>query len=54
MTTLPLRSASAARSPTVAGPLLLGLLPVWAALFGSVLTFLGLQTLVPIPRPVGQ
>jgi hypothetical protein len=29
-------------------------LPVWAALFSSVLTFLGLETLVPIPRPLGQ
>ncbi len=54
MTTLPLRSASAARGPNISGPLLSGPLPVWVALFGSVLTFLRLQTLVPIPRPVGQ
>lgn len=29
-------------------------LAVWVALFGSVLTFLALETLIPIPRPVGQ
>jgi hypothetical protein len=52
MSTLALRSRSA-QGPAVAGPLLPGLLPAWAALYLNVLTFMGSGFFV-IPRSIGQ
>jgi hypothetical protein len=52
MTTLALRSRSA-QGPAVAGPLLPGPLPAWAALYLNVLTFMGTGFLV-IPHAIGQ
>jgi hypothetical protein len=52
MTTFALRSRSA-QGPAVAGPLLPGPLPAWAALYLNVLTFMGTGLLV-IPRAIGQ
>src|SRR6185437_3651973 len=53
MTTLALRSRLA-QGPAVAGPLLSGPLPAWAALYLNVLTFLGTGLLVLIPQSIGQ
>src|SRR5690242_10063163 len=53
MATLALRSRSA-EGPAVAGPLLPGPLPAWAALYVNVLTFSPVGLLIPIPHSVGQ
>ena len=50
MTTLALRSRSA-QGPAVAGPLLPGPLPAWAALYLNVLTFMGAGFLVLYRMP---
>jgi len=53
MTTLALRSRLA-QGPAVAGPLLPGPVPAWAALYVNVLTFVGTGFLVLIPQSIGQ
>src|SRR5262245_32921402 len=53
MTTLALRSRSSG-GPAVAGPLLPGPLPAWAALYVNVLTFMGTGLLILIPQSLGQ
>jgi hypothetical protein len=53
MTTLALRSRTA-EGPAVAGPLLPGPLPAWAALYVNVLTFAGTGFLILIPQSIGQ
>src|SRR5690349_21345739 len=53
MTTLALRSRST-QGPAVAGPLLSGPLPAWAALYINVLTFVGTGFLFLIPQSIGQ
>jgi hypothetical protein len=53
MTTPALRTRLA-QGPAVAGPLLSGPLPAWAALYINVLTFVGTGLLVLIPQSIGQ
>jgi hypothetical protein len=53
MTTLAVRSRSA-KGPALAGPLLPGPLPAWAALYLNVLTFVGTGFLFLIPQSIGQ
>lgn len=53
MTTLALRSRSA-HGPALAGPLLPGPFPAWAALFTNVLTFASAGFLALVPQTLGQ